>query len=277
MTSSKPRRRSPAAQRNRKRPNPTKEGYEPAAAAYYDASEAELRRESGDVAFYLDLARKSGGPVLELGCGSGRVLLAMARDGFECTGVDSSAAMLAELRRKRPPQTLTLKRAAMESFRLPGRRFSLVFSAFRAFQHLHEPAAQLACLARVREHLAPGGVFAFDVSAPYLPAIARPEIPEFEEMRFLRAGEEIVRRSRAEIDHVRQIVHIFFRYDRRRGERRLPMRRASFRQRYFFRYELEHLLARAGFERIEVYGGFDRRAYDYVSGETVVVARAPEV
>ncbi len=251
-----------------------KDGYESAAAAYYDASEAALRRDSGDVAFYLALARKSGGPVLELGCGSGRVLLAIARDGIACTGVDSSAPMLRELRRKKPPRNLTLRRAAMESFSLPGQRFGLIFSAFRAFQHLHEPAAQLACLARVREHLAPGGTLAFDVSAPYLPAIAPAEIPEFEEMRFTRGREEIVRRSRARIDHVRQIVHIFFRYDRRRRGRRLAVRRASFRQRYFFRYELEHLLARAGFDRVAIYGGFDRRPYDYVSGETVVIARS---
>ena len=75
-----------------------------------------FRSPSGDVDFYRGLARESDGPVLELGCGTGRVLLPIARDGIACTGLDSSEAMLEELRRKRPPGNLRLVRGSMRDF-----------------------------------------------------------------------------------------------------------------------------------------------------------------
>ncbi len=63
------------------------------------------------------------------------------------------------------------------------------------------------------------------------------------------------------------------RYERRQGGQVIDNELVEMRMRYFFRYELEHLLVRAGFEEVEIYGGFDGRPYDYVSGEMVVVAR----
>ena len=96
--------------------------------------------------FYRRLARESGGPVLELGCGTGRVLLPIAADGIACTGLDPSEAMLEELRRKRPPRNLRLVSGRMQDFDLAPERFALVFSAFRAFQHLLSVEDQLACL-----------------------------------------------------------------------------------------------------------------------------------
>ena len=258
-----------------KRSDAAHEGYVDAGAHYYDASEGRLRRDSGDVAFYRELARGSGGPVLELGCGSGRVLLPIAREGIAALGLDTSEAMLEELRRKEPPAHLEVVRGGMESFEFGKRRFRLIYSAFRALQHLERVADQVSCVERAYRHLEPGGTFAFDVSAPWLPGIARAIWKDAERVRFTDGRERVVRRADVRIDHVAQVVEIFFRYDRRRAGRALEPRFARFRQRYFFRYELEHLLARAGFCQPEFYGGFDRRPYDYVSGETVVVARRP--
>jgi ubiquinone/menaquinone biosynthesis C-methylase UbiE len=100
------------------------------------------------VAFHRELAREAGGPVLELGCGTGRVLLPIARDGIACTGLDSSEAMLEEFRRKSPPENLRLVRAPMQGFDLAEERLRLIFSAFRSFQHLLTVEDQLACLLR---------------------------------------------------------------------------------------------------------------------------------
>ena len=249
------------------------EGYVDAGARYYDASEGRMRGDSGDISFYLELARASGGPVLELGCGSGRVLLPIAREGIPVTGLDVSPEMLDELRRKDPPSNLDVVECGMESFDFGSRRFRLIFSGFRAIQHLEKVEDQVACVERAYRHLEPGGVFAFDVSAPWLPGIARAQWDDAERVRFTDGPERVVRRASVRIDHVAQVVEIFFRYDRRRRGRPLEPRFARFRQRYFFRYELEHLLARAGFEGSEFFGGFDRRPYDYVSGETVVLTR----
>src|ERR1700693_830157 len=110
------------------------DAYGPTGAGYCDRAFDLFRSPSGDVAFYGNLARESGGPVLELGCGTGRVLLPIARDGIACTGLDSSEAMLEELRRKNPPDNLRLVAGRMQSFDLGTDRFALTFSAFRGFQ-----------------------------------------------------------------------------------------------------------------------------------------------
>ena len=106
-------------------------------ARYYDAAYAVLRAPSQDVAFYVELARAAGGPVLELACGTGRVLLEIARQGIACAGVDLSPRMLARLRAKGAPPSLRLVQAPMQRFDLGSDRFALIYSAFRGFQHLY--------------------------------------------------------------------------------------------------------------------------------------------
>jgi SAM-dependent methyltransferase len=248
------------------------DSYGAVTSRYYDAVYEKLRGASGDIEFYRRLARESGGPVLELGCGTGRVLVPIAREGIECVGLDPSPLMSEAVRRKNPPANLRLVTGVMQDFDL-GERFPLVFAAFRGFQHLYTVEEQLACLACVRRHLAPRGLFAFDVFAPDLERVAAAEEPEREEARFWEGNDEIVRYASVGRDHVEQSMRIRMRYERRRGPMVLGEDVVEFRMRYFFRYEIEHLLARAGFEEIEIYGGFDERPYDYVSGETVVVAR----
>ena len=103
--------------------------YEGVLARNYDALYGVMRDPSGDAAFYRALAQETGGPVLELGCGTGRVLLPIAALGIPCVGVDASPAMLAALRAKNPPPNLELVEARMESFDLGGRRFRLVTCA----------------------------------------------------------------------------------------------------------------------------------------------------
>jgi SAM-dependent methyltransferase len=134
----------------------------------------------GDVAFYPRWARKAGGPVLELGCGTGRVSIPLARAGFDVTGLDLSPHMLAVARGKwirlagsRPPAHPQLPGAVrwvegdMERFDLE-RRFRLIIIPFRAFQHLMTPEAQRRCLACVRRHLARDGRFIVHLFDPRL-------------------------------------------------------------------------------------------------------------
>jgi SAM-dependent methyltransferase len=249
-----------------------KDAYGSSGARLCEIAFERFRTPSGDVGFYGSLARESGGPVLELGCGTGRVLLPIAREGIACTGLDSSRAMLARLRSKRPPPNLRLLVASMAGFDLSPERFALIFAAFRSFQHLLTVEDQLACLDAVRRHLASGGRFAFDVFAPNLGRIGRLEEPETEEARWQEGDAEIVRFVSVRRDPVTQVSDITFRYERRIPGIEPESESVHTRMRHFYRYELEHLLSRAGFSRIEFFGGFDRRPYDYVSGETVVVA-----
>ncbi len=242
-------------------------------ARHYDPVYAGLRTPSGDVAWYRQLAREAAGPVLELGTGTGRVLLALAESGAPCTGLDSSEAMLQELRRKPLPANVNLVLADIRSFAL-GQRFALIAAPFRVFQHLETVADQLACLGCVREHLAPGGRLAFDVFVPDPARLAVEVHPEAEDARYQRDGEEVVRFVALRIERARQLLQVQVRYERRRDGRVRGEDRAELRLRFFHRYELLHLLARAGFGEVALYGGFAREPFGEDSRDFVVVAAA---
>ena len=107
-------------------------------AAYYDLAPIYIERRDKD--FYLARARQAHGPVLEIGCGTGRVLLPIARAGVDMTGMDASPEMLEICRRRLQSEGLssTTILADMRNFQL-GSRFALVTIPFRPFQHLFDP------------------------------------------------------------------------------------------------------------------------------------------
>jgi ubiquinone/menaquinone biosynthesis C-methylase UbiE len=238
-------------------------------ARNYDGVYSIDRTPSGDADFYRDLARESGGPVLELGCGTGRVLLPIAREGIECVGLDASPEMLSIFRDKAPPPNLTLVEGRMQSFDLGARRFALITCPFRAFSHLLDVADQLEALARIRHHLAPGGAFAFDLFDPRFDRLAAPFEEETLRATFQHEGHEVRRWDSSTRDHTRQILTVHFRFE---GGPPEMTGTADLQLRWFNRYELEHLLHRAGFTDVTFYGHFDRRPWA-AFGETIVVAR----
>ncbi len=139
---------------------------------YYDRT---YRTRRDDVEFYRATARRLGGPVLELGVGSGRVAVELARDGHTVVGLDPSAPMLARARERAhdlPRGRLTLREGDMRDFTLR-RRFALVIAPFNVLMHLYEPDDFARCFACVRKHLAPDGRFVFDVRMPQPIELAR--------------------------------------------------------------------------------------------------------
>src|SRR5499427_3502772 len=109
----------------------------------------------GDVEFYLAQARRTGGPVLDLACGTGRVAFPLARAGFDVTGIDKAPGMIAIAREKQRAaglKNMRFLRGDMSRFALT-RRFGLVVIAYRALQHVLSAKAQRACLERARRHL----------------------------------------------------------------------------------------------------------------------------
>jgi SAM-dependent methyltransferase len=140
----------------------------PLAVAAYDLFAG--RGMKGDIAFYLDCARRFGGPVLEIGAGTGRVLLPLAEAGHEVVGMDNSTAMLerAVARLAARPDLrdrVRLVETDMTGFDLV-RDFALVIIAGRSFQHVTEPDAQRAALLAIRRHLRPGGTLILDLFDP---------------------------------------------------------------------------------------------------------------
>lgn len=134
-----------------------------ALADVYDDIMAEIDYEEW-VDFILEAAGGAGyagGRMLDLGCGTGNATLPMWRRGHQVDGLDASPEMLAVARRKAP--MIAFSRGDFRTFRLPT-RYALIYSVFDALNNLLTEEDFLACLGRVREHLAPGGVFVFDVN-----------------------------------------------------------------------------------------------------------------
>jgi SAM-dependent methyltransferase len=259
-------------------------GYERTADLYDQVAAYRDRRT--DVLFYVKQARAAGGEVLELGCGTGRVLIPTARAGVRITGLDLSAAMLEVCRCKlagQPPEVAAraeLVHGDMRDFDLGPGRFAVVTIPFRPFQHLVATADQLACLACARRHLAAGGALVFDLFNPSLPSLVDDarlaewgDEPEFE----TPAGDRVVRKFRTvERDWLGQVLDLEIIYDLSRLDGTSERIVERFPMRYFFRFEAEHLLARAGFEVEAVYADFDERPYGAVyPGELIFVARRP--
>jgi SAM-dependent methyltransferase len=125
------------------------------------------------VDFYLAEARRQGGRVLELGCGTGQKLIPIASDGYPCVGLDFSPEMLAEAQRKASERGVAVEwmQGDMRAFDL-GRTFDFVFIAGNALLHLHEAEDLVSCFGSVREHLSPGARFVFDVFNPSVRMLA---------------------------------------------------------------------------------------------------------
>jgi SAM-dependent methyltransferase len=252
-----------------------------AIAALYD--HVPVYRDRPDVPFFMEAAKDAGGPVLEVGCGSGRVLIPCARAGARIVGLDASAPMLARCRDRLRQETAAVQAAVrlvqgdMRDFALP-ETFALAMFPFRSFQHMVTVNDQIAALDCVRRHLEARGRVIVDVFNPSIDALAsRREGEEFgEEPEFtMPDGQRVVRRHKV-VKHDRhdQINHVELLYDVTHPDGRQERLVQAFAMRYLFRFELEHLLARCGFDVEAVYSGYDRAPYGTrYPGELIAVAR----
>ncbi len=248
-------------------------------AEFYD--HVTVYRDRPDVAFYVEAARESGGPVLEIGCGTGRVLLPTARAGIDIVGVDQSPAMLALCRRDlanapaEVQQRVELREGDMRAFDI-GRLFTLVTIPFRPFQHLVTVEEQLACLGCIRRHLTSGGRLILDLFNPSLEALTQPTgIESDPESEFtMPDGRQVARRYRIiSRDRANQVNQVELYYDVTQPDGRTERLIHGFPMRYLFRFEAEHLLARAGFSVQHVYSGYGKEPFGSVyPGELILAA-----
>ena len=247
-------------------------------ADIYDAVYADLTH---DIDFYVEQARESGGPVLELGCGTGRVSLAIAQAGTAVTGIDISPRMVAVAQAKATRRGLSercvFQSGDMATLQL-AERFPLVIMPFRSFQSMLSPEEQRQALARVRERLTPGGVFAMDTFNPDVNSLTGDEASRIayhvSDVERAGGGTIVVWGQNGwdpitQVNDVRLIIEEVS--DEGVVERRL-MR--DFEQRYTFRYEMGHLLELCGFDLEAVYGDFDGGPVTQGTDDLVWVARA---
>jgi SAM-dependent methyltransferase len=247
--------------------------------AIYDSVPAYVARR--DVQFYVDEATDVRGSVLEVGCGTGRILLPIARSGCAIDGLDAAPEMLDRCRAKLREEAdavqrrVTLHQGDARSFDIGG-QFALVTAPFRVMQHLTTVDDQLGFLDSAARHLEPGGQLVFDVFNPNFAALVSADGVEKEDTpkTTLPDGRSFRRTGRVArvrwIDQVSEIELIYYISGKRGG----PAERhvMSFDMRWFLRAELVHLLARAGFRVRSFYGDFDRSSLTDKSPEQIVCA-----
>jgi SAM-dependent methyltransferase len=245
-------------------------------ARYYDWEHDAF---DDDVVMYLGFAKRTGGPILELACGTGRLLRPLLEDGEHVVGVDGSAEMLDVARRKLVQGKLAgrveLHRADMRSFSLD-RRFPLAFVGLDSFGLLLCRTDQLAALGQIRRHLTPGGLLVVDVAHGNLRGgEARDELLLQHAGTDPVSGRPLTKWTARQTDLAAQVDHFTYVYDEVQEDRTVKRRTSELELRYFGRFELELLLDGAGFVIEALYGSYDLAPFDSSSDRLIAVAANP--
>lgn len=223
---------------------------------FYDIVYDKLLNKSG-FNFYQEEVAKTNGAVLEVGAGTGRILIPALNNGADIYGIEQSEFMLYKLQEKIPEKEyfrVSLQDARDFSI---DKKFNLIIAPFRVFGHLFTPEDQLKALNRIYEHLETGGKFIFDLFVPDLSILTseRKNILEFDGE--YEPGKKLKRFVSVEDDYIHQLINRTFKFvwdedgKEQSSESFMPLR-------YYFRYELENLIGRTKFKLNQIYGDFIR-------------------
>ncbi len=250
-------------------------------AAFYDYYSGGVE---GDVTFYVEEAQKAGGPVLELGCGTGRILIPTAQAGVDIVGLDRAPSMLEIARDKvarldpAVRRRIALVEGDMRDFSL-GRRFKLVTIPYRAFLHLLTGEDQRQALRCVRDHLEPDGRLILNNFDPRLETIVAhfgslgAAVKMVDEFVHPDTGHKVVVWDTRQYDPETQTLNQYFIFEELDDEGQVVNKvYSSLVLRYLHRYEMEYLLELCGFQVEALYGDFGRGPFRY-GREQIWVAR----
>jgi SAM-dependent methyltransferase len=240
-------------------------------ARFYDMIYHQLR-DNVDNNFYLKKIRETEGRVLEIGVGTGRLFTDALNHGADIYGIDISPAMLKVISNKLSSNEQ--KRVSLQNivdFDFP-RKFDLIVAPFRVFMHLTDKSDQMTALNNVCNHLTPGGVFIFDVFVPDLKALLKgiDNVTDFD--KEYEPGNRIKRVVTTKPDLMSQIINITFRFEWNDKDD-FYSREWKSSLRYFFRFELEHLIERSKFKDYNISGDFDGNELGPESKEFIISCR----
>jgi SAM-dependent methyltransferase len=244
-------------------------------AAFYDV---ETRDIVDDLPFWVSLARRTGGPILEVACGTGRVFAPLAEAGFNVVGVDISPAMLAVARARIADRGIGRKVELVESDALVlnlGRRFPLAIIALNSFGHFYEPGDPQRALDRLSEHLLPGGLLALDLTNPVPGAFGDTTGVVLHD--YTRSGPrpdwQTVKLRSQSLDPIAQIIDVCCIFDEVGPTGEVKLTLTSFALRYFYRNELQLLGERSGLALEATYGNYDLAELDESSPRLIALMR----
>ena len=260
---------------------------------YGDANNYDIGEDDAGIAFYTALAQETGGPILELGCGTGRVAIPIARLGFEITGLDAVPGMLGQARRKASDLPIRWVAADARAFDL-GRQFRLIYLTGNTFQAFLTRADQEALLRNAHTHLQDEGLLAFETRNPRwanmtgtnadwrppsrrenygIHAMLETRHEEGDERTYTDIhGHEVRETLTQTYDHVAQVL-TWTGYHRWYEDGQLKTRVGHTAVRFTFPQELEALLHYNGFEIVRQYGDWDLSPLSATSPSIIVVCR----
>ena len=219
-----------------------------------------------DIPFYLEYATKYPGKILELACGTGRVAISLAKNGFKTYGIDLSDSMLEQLELKLALEPENVKsNIAFDKFDISdfdvGRSFSLVIIPFRSFQSLISEDSQRGCLKCVHKHLDMNGVFIVNAFKPYKrldESWVYPEMVQWETIDE-NTGSKITKKHKGnKIDVSRQIIYPEMIYQITKPNGELKEFRGQLELKYYYYDQLKGLLESEGFCIVDEYGYYDK-------------------
>ena len=243
-------------------------------AQLYDLEHRDL---DDDLELYRNFAARCDGPVLELGCGTGRVALALAQAGFDVVGVDTSRSML-ELAQARVVKAGVGDRISLEHLDVRevawSERFALAIWPLNGFLHLSERADQSLALRRVQRALLPGGFFVVDLPNPHVAFAPQSDDHLVVRRTFQTArGDLVTSLVSTRTDLARQMQRMTLLYDTVGCQDGIVRRTAAEMElRFVYRYEMVGLLKEAGLEVDAVHGSYDLDPYESDSPIMLFVA-----
>lgn len=248
-------------------------------ASPYDAPELYdlvLDHFHDDLPFWLEEAGAGGGPFLEVACGTGRVMLHLRERGFDADGLDLSAPMIARLHAKAAARGLVVTAviADMRDFTVP-RRYARVAIPFNGFAHCETIADQVRCLRCCHQHLERGGALVIHMSYPGESYWNEPDVDRVleREVAHPETGHPVRMYDTRRKDPAQQRQDSIIDIEELDGAGKVVRaHRSNTSQRWVYRFEFELLLRAAGFWRVEILGGFDRRPLEKDTDQMVAFA-----
>lgn len=244
-------------------------------ARFYDQDDGQIQE---DIPMLLAFARKTGGPILDLGAGTGRLSLPLAEAGYDVTAIDSAANMLAIARQKVEEtgvgERIKIVEGDFTRFELAD-RFGLAWCGFNGFLHLLEIEDQLAALRCWRGHLRDDGLLVIDVHNPQLEHLASADGSLVLAGRWIdpASGNVIHKLYASYVELGDQIYTIQRFYDETGDDGSVRRTSITFPTRILFRKELELLLIHAGYRSLTFYGDYELSPWESDSPRIIAIAR----
>jgi SAM-dependent methyltransferase len=252
------------------------------AAQVWDAAGGD--EASWDYAFYRKLVQAGNGPALDVGCGTGRLMLRYLAEGLDVDGIDTSPDMLAQARAKAEARGLkaSLYQGAMQTLDLP-RRYQAIYIPCGTFCLIIDREQAWEALRRFYDHLLPGGTLAFNLYWVFSPGEPLSDSPTADGPDWkplyntdLPDGRQMRQHMRLlKLDRAEQVFMAERRYQLWRGESLLNEQIFPSNERWYFKYEMTLMLEKVGFRDVQVKGNYTDEAFKDGDSTMVFVARRP--